>query len=481
MPLIVKKFPITRSFERTGGQSTFLHQLGGTRNLGNGVYQINPVEASYAKESPLVLLARQAKDLGHRATMAEERGNEVAKRRYGMLESALEDAVMAGSKHSPNEEMRLLLQLGSNGSPVGGASYQKGDVYGLGAKDLMDLDFTGSEPGTLHSLGVLGATEPGKTFLTGTQLIQKAQDALGSDHMYLQTIDQPKYSNIEYYYNLGARPTGRRQLGGNPFYEFKSRAAREPEPENPDQLRLPGFAEGGALSKLFIEQVSRATGKPPTDAQIRAADQGYNTVMTRFGGHRRALNVRNDKEGVGIHADLVPGGPAAIIRSTTEEAPTSHTVDLLAGRLGKLGRATDDEANDLLRWAQSPRGRSAGISPDDLAKIRDAFENPDVGVRNWLIDQGYSGLVYPNNAEAAESILDAQQGFMRFGLKDPVLNHPTYNSTGDVMFNPSVVLMKPEELRLLEEAKFDPRYLGQAGLRKAKGGLVQYKECTCGK
>lgn len=241
----IQKILPTKSFERSGGQSTFLSQLGGTRNLGDGVYYINPVEASYAKENPLAILKRHAMELGHKATMAEALKNEVAKRRYGMLESALEDATMAGNKYTPNEEMRLLMQLGSDGRPVGGVSFQKGDVYGLSSKDLMDLDFTGPEPGTMHSLGVLGATEPDRKFLSGTQFIQRAQDMLGNDNVFFETISKPEFSNTDYYEMLGARPTGKTRSGGNPFYEFKKRAAREAPTPDDTQLRLEGFRRGG--------------------------------------------------------------------------------------------------------------------------------------------------------------------------------------------------------------------------------------------
>lgn len=234
-----------RSFERSGGQSTFLSPLSGTQRLGDGVYLINPHEASYGKENPLSILRQQAMNMSNMARRAEKRGLEDPRRRYGMLESALEDATMAGNKLSPNEEMRLLMQVNSGGSPVGAAAFQKGDVYGLDNKDMMDLDFTGPEPGTLHSLGVLGATEGDRPFMSGTEYIQRVQDSLGNNNAFFETINKPEFSNIEYYYNLGARPTGRTRVGGNPFYEFKKRAAREPEPENTDQMRLEGFRRGG--------------------------------------------------------------------------------------------------------------------------------------------------------------------------------------------------------------------------------------------
>lgn len=232
-----------RSVERTGGQSTFLHPLAGTQKLGNGVYFINPHEASYSRNSPLEILRQQTQNMGNMARRAERAGLEEPKRRYGMLESALDDAVLAAAQQ--NEEMRLLMQVDSRGSPVGAATFQKGDVYGLSNKDLMDLDFTGPEPGTLHSLGVLGAVEDGKKFLRGQDYIRKAQDMLGNDNLYFETINKPEFSNLEYYYNLGARPTGKVRAGGNPFYEFKKRAAREPEGPNPKQLRLEGFRRGG--------------------------------------------------------------------------------------------------------------------------------------------------------------------------------------------------------------------------------------------
>jgi hypothetical protein len=238
-------FAPTKTFERSGGQSTFIHPAAGTRNLGRGTYLINPVEASYSKESPLTLLRKHQMDMSRMARLAETRGNEEARRKYGMLESALEDAVMAGGKYSENPDMRLLMQVDQGGKPIGAASFQKGDAYGLSNKDAMDLDFTGPEPGTLHSLGVLGQTENGKPFLRGQDYIQKVQDMLGNDNLFFETINKPEFSNVEYYYNLGARPTGKKRAGGNPFYEFKGRAAREPSAENLDQLRLEGFRRGG--------------------------------------------------------------------------------------------------------------------------------------------------------------------------------------------------------------------------------------------
>lgn len=237
----------TRSVERTGGQGTFLPPLSGTQRLGDGVYFINPHEASYGKENPLSILRQQAMHMSDMARRAERAGLEDPRRRYGMIESALEDADMAGNKLSPNEEMRLLMQVDSRGSPVGAATFQKGDVYGLSNKDAMDLDFTGPEPGTLHSLGVLGQTEGGKPFLRGQDYIQKVQDMLGNDNLFFETINKPEFSNVEYYYNLGARDTGKKRSGGNPFYEFKNRAVREPEEPSMDQLRLEGFRRGGLV------------------------------------------------------------------------------------------------------------------------------------------------------------------------------------------------------------------------------------------
>lgn len=237
----------TKTFERSGGQSTFISPLSGVRNLGQGTYLINPVEASYGREHPLAILRQHMQELGSMARRAELSGEEVAKRKYGMLESALEDATMAGNKYTPNEEMRLLMQLGSDGRPVGGVSFQKGDVYGLSSKDLMDLDFTGPEPGTMHSLGVLGATEPDRKFLSGTQFIQRAQDMLGNDNVFFETISKPEFSNTDYYEMLGARPTGKTRSGGNPFYEFKKRAAREAPTPDDTQLRLEGFRRGGLV------------------------------------------------------------------------------------------------------------------------------------------------------------------------------------------------------------------------------------------
>lgn len=259
----------TRSFERSGGQATFLHPLAGTRSLGDGVYAINPHEASYGANNPLAILRQQAMNTGDMARVAEKLRLEDPRRKYGMVESALEDAVMAGNKLSPNEEMRLLMQVDSSGRPVGAATYQKGDVYGLGSKD--SLDFTQPEPGTLHSLGVLGAQEDGKRFMRGQDYIQRVQDELGNPNLCFETINKPEFSNLEYYYNLGARPTGKVRTGGNPFYEFRERAAREAEEPNADQLRLPGFAGGG-----LIKYLSSLHGIPPVrpaqlyDSAVRA-------------------------------------------------------------------------------------------------------------------------------------------------------------------------------------------------------------------
>lgn len=244
----LRLFPPTRSVERSGGQSTFLPVMSGTQRLGGGLYMINPLEASYGKENPLALIRRQAIEMENMSRMAERLRNEDAKRRYGMVASALEDAAMAGGQFTANPEMRLLYQVNSAGRPAGAASFQKGDVYGLGKQsmnDLMDLDFTAAEPGTLHSLGVLGATDGDRSLMTGQRFIQRAQDALGNDNVFFETINKPEFSNIEYYYKLGARPTGRKSGNGNPFYEFRNRARREPEEANPDQLRLEGFRRGG--------------------------------------------------------------------------------------------------------------------------------------------------------------------------------------------------------------------------------------------
>lgn len=241
----VRFFQPTRSFERSGGQSTFISPLSGTQSLGDGLYMINPLEASYGKENPLAILRRQAIEMENMSRVAERQRAEDAKRRYGMVASALEDAAMAGDRYTTNPDMRLLYQVNSGGRPAGAASFQKGDVYGLGTKDLMDLDFTGPEAGTLHSLGVLGTTDGDRALLPGYRFIQKAQDALGNDNLYLETINKPDFSNLEYYFNLGARPVGRRSGNENPFYEFKTRARREPSADNPDQLRLEGFRRGG--------------------------------------------------------------------------------------------------------------------------------------------------------------------------------------------------------------------------------------------
>lgn len=265
-PKLTKLFPPTKTFERSGGQSTFIHPPAGTRNLGRGTYLINPAEASYSKESPLALLRKMQMDMSSMARRAENLGEEDAKRRYGMIESALEDATMAGNKFSPNEEMRLLMQVDSGGKPVGAATFQRGDAYGLGNKDFTDLDFTGTEPGTLHSLGVLGATENGKPFMRGQDYIQKVQDMLGNDNVFFETINKPEFSNLEYYYNLGARPTGRTRGGGNPFYEFKQRAEREATEPNTDQLRLPGMKKGGWMD--FTKQ----PGKASRDLHVSAHD-----------------------------------------------------------------------------------------------------------------------------------------------------------------------------------------------------------------
>lgn len=247
----VRFFQPTRSFERSGGQSTFISPLSGTQSLGDGLYMINPLEAFYGKNNPLEILRQQAISTGEMARLAEARGSHEAKRRYGMLGSALEDAVLAAAQR--NEDMRLLYQVNSGGRPAGAASFQKGDVYGLGTKDLMDLDFTGPEAGTLHSLGVLGTTDGDRALLPGYRFIQKAQDALGNDNMYLETINQPDFSNLEYYFNLGARPVGRRSGNENPFYEFKTRARREPATDNPDQLRLEGFRRGGRVQGVLAK------------------------------------------------------------------------------------------------------------------------------------------------------------------------------------------------------------------------------------
>ncbi len=244
-PARVQLLAPTRSVERTGGQGTFLAPFSGTQNLGDGVYYINPYEASFGKSNPLEILRQQANKMSDMAGVAEHLGNNDAKRRYGMLDSALEDAVLAGMQK--NEDMRLLMQVDKRGSPVGAATFQKGDVYGLGTKDrdLMDLDFSGPEPGTLHSLGVLGMESEGRPMMPGLRYIQKAQDMLGNDNMFFETINKPDHSNLEYYFNLGARPTGKSSSSGNPYYEFKKRAARGAPTPDAAQLRLEGFRRGG--------------------------------------------------------------------------------------------------------------------------------------------------------------------------------------------------------------------------------------------
>jgi hypothetical protein len=286
------------------------------------------------------------------ARIAENQGAEVARRKYGMLESALEDASNAGGKWSENPEMRLLMQVDSGGKPVGAASFQKGDVYGISNKDIMDMDFTGPEPGTLHSLGVLGQTEGGVPFKRGEEYIRQAQDMLGNDNLLFETINKPEFSNLEYYYNLGARPTGKKRNGGNPFYEFTQRAEREAPEVNENQLRLPGMAKGGWMDFT----------KSPT----RASKQLHVSPKDIQQGHKQDL--------------------AALVARVAEQSRTVPTGE----PYGQTGRYTSEELQrDAQFWDTLDQGRSAEMSasPSRASQIARAALSGAGSFGGWAADE----------------------------------------------------------------------------------------------
>lgn len=477
----------TRSFERSGGQATFLHPLAGTQRLENGAYLITPHEASYRQHNPLEILRQQAMNTGNMARIAEKLRLEDPRRKYGMVESALEDAVMAGNKLSPNEEMRLLMQVDSSGKPVGAATFQKGDVYGLGSKD--SLDFTQPEPGTLHSLGVLGAQEDGKQFMTGKDYINKAQDLLGNPNLYFETINKPEFSNLEYYYNLGARPTGKVRTGGNPFYEFKDRAAKEAEEPSTDQLRLPGFAGGGAIdgspgADMTSWDLNVGSSAIPLDQGIVGGTLGG--LASMIGGIPGAAKK--------LMGALASGwGPMLAVEPGTAEA--GWPAKLLITRKGLPSRLTHYSPKDpvdvkaLQNEIETSVGNSASGMLMDSARYVRARKDPEMD------------LMVARHPESG-----ALQGVMAFEQRptstkvEALGAYPQSSGIGRAMLTwlrentpegkPLVLRSEPHNFPKYEKLGFqgDAVERGQATMTHPnkgpvhyqRGGLARIKECHCG-
>jgi len=447
----------TRSVERTGGQGTFLAPFSGTQSLGDGVYYINPYEASYGKSNPLEIIKQQALKMSDMAGVAEALGNHEAKRRYGMLDSALEDAWLAGMQK--NEDMRLLMQVNKSGSPVGAATFQKGDVYGLGTKDrdLMDLDFTGPEPGTLHSLGVLGMESEGRPMMPGLRYIQKAQDMLGNDNMFFETINKPDHSNLEYYFKLGARPTGKSSSSGNPYYEFKKRAAREPEGPNPKQLRLEGFAGGGMariskLSRQKIFEMLMGQKFPKGTIPEAEVEMMRDVVPSRLPASSVALRWES--------AGRKPWDPGII---HYDASGGSQLPDIVQGQRWFFENDYDGPPKDIDAAVRTlfSKGqiRAADLSTLDPKRVGYIDYDGWCGARPTPLNG--KTLFYPNTYEG----LDATRGI------------PSYISPNDLINDAA---MRRELNMSIATPQRGALHQGSLIL-KAKGGLVQYKECSCGR
>lgn len=444
----------TKTFERSGGQSTFISPLSGVRNFGQGTYLINPVEASYGREHPLAILRQHMQELSDMARRAELLGEEEAKRRYGMLESALEDATLASNSVAPNEEMRLLMQVNSNGRPVGAASFQKGDVYGLSNKDLMDLDFTAPEPGTLHSLGVLGQLEGGKGFKRGEEYIRQVQDMLGNDNVFFETINKPEFSNLEYYYNLGARPTGKVRVGGNPFYEFKRRAQREPQKPDAKQMRLPGFA-GGGLAKFGRGWFMNKNNK--TVKELLPADLGPH------GDHDGWISIAKNARALGVDprdAKAMQRGSYGFFlpRKMSEEWVASGGSPMITnGRafyspmLGDSYQPAEDLFYELYGTYPYEAGAGgvlgAGSSLDQLLRAR----------------------LWPNKVFSTDSVTGVLPDDLR-NLWDQI--GPTIETPEKLRFNVVGDSGKLIDIPLMEAL---------TRKRFRRGGLIQLKECRYGR
>jgi hypothetical protein len=365
------------------------------------------VEASYSKESPLTILRKHQMDMSRMARIAENQGAEVARRKYGMLESALEDASNAGGKWSENPEMRLLMQVDSGGKPVGAASFQKGDVYGISNKDIMDMDFTGPEPGTLHSLGVLGQTEGGVPFKRGEEYIRQAQDMLGNDNLLFETINKPEFSNLEYYYNLGARPTGKKRNGGNPFYEFTQRAEREAPEVNENQLRLPGMAKGGWMD--FTKSPTRASKQlhvSPKDIQ-QGHQQDLAALVARVAEQSRTVPSgepygQTMKPEVQVPSDSPEMTIAGKLNTTRPDALGAALVGApIAALTGMLGRgsmpAIQRAAPKIARMiGEGIRSRPAILGGFGLGAATEMLDK-DPSVQGALVKgaEGAAGMVAP--------------------------------------------------------------------------------------